>query len=134
MPRFWREIPSRYNLMGSKCENCGKVWFPTRDICPECHRESIGKMKPYKLKPTGTILTYTVIRTPQKGFEKIAPYIMAIVEMDDGPRITSQIVDCEPDEVEIGKRVKAVFRKISEDGPGGTINYGYKFVLADHPY
>ncbi|MCD6461652.1 MAG: Zn-ribbon domain-containing OB-fold protein [Thermoplasmata archaeon] len=134
MPRFWREIPSRYSLMGSRCGNCGKIWFPTRDMCPDCHRKSLGKMEPYRLKPEGTIVTYTVIHTAQKGFEAMAPYVMAVVELDDGVRVTSQVIDCEPEDVAIGKRVKAVLRRISEEGKEGTINYGYKFVLADQPY
>ena len=40
----WREIPGRYNLEGSKCPCCGKVYFPKRNMCPACRRESIGKM------------------------------------------------------------------------------------------
>ncbi len=54
---------------------------------------------------------------------------MGIIKLDEGPRITSQIVDCDPEEVSIGSRVRAVFRKIDEEGPAGAIHYGYKFVL-----
>lgn len=43
----------------------------------------------------------------------------------------SQLTDCEIDEIDIGKKVRMVFRKISEDGDAGIINYGYKFVLAE---
>ena len=42
--REWREIPGRYNLEGSKCHCCGKIYFPKRNMCPVCRRESIGKM------------------------------------------------------------------------------------------
>lgn len=57
------------------------------------------------------------------------PYILAIVKLEEGPKLTAEIVDCEIDEVKIGKEVGAVFRKIVEKGPHGVIQYGYKFKL-----
>ncbi|MCK4718430.1 MAG: Zn-ribbon domain-containing OB-fold protein [Thermoplasmata archaeon] len=134
MSRFWREIPSRYNLVGTKCPNCGRIFFPTRDMCPDCHRASIGRMEPYQLNEHGTVVTYTVIHVAQLGFEMMVPYVMAIVEMEGGVRMTSQIVDCEPSEVAIGTKVKAVFRRIGAEGHEGPIHYGYKFVLEDQAY
>ena len=47
----------------------------------------------------------------------------------EGPVLTGQIVDAENDSIEMGKRVRSVFRKICEDGKSGIIQYGYKFVL-----
>ncbi|MFQ5920105.1 MAG: Zn-ribbon domain-containing OB-fold protein, partial [Thermoplasmata archaeon] len=38
IPRFWREIQSRYNLVGTQCGNCGTLDFPPRDVCPKCGR------------------------------------------------------------------------------------------------
>ncbi|HIH97037.1 MAG TPA: Zn-ribbon domain-containing OB-fold protein [Thermoplasmata archaeon] len=127
VPRFWREIPQRYNLIGKKCTQCGQIYFPPRDVCPKCRRESIGKMEDYKLKGTAKIFTYTIIHIAPPEFVKQQPYIMAIVELDEGPRLTAQLVDIEPENVKIGIRVKAVFRKIKEDGSKGVIYYGYKF-------
>lgn len=129
--RFWREQKARYTLLGSQCKNCGKIFFPERVICPICHRESVGKMEPIHLSPTGTIESYTVIYEAPPFQRMQVPYIMAIIHMDDGPRLTAQIVDTEPEMVDIGKRVRAVFRKVREDGKGGAIYYGYKFVLAE---
>jgi len=126
VPRFWREIPARYNLIGTKCSHCGEVFFPPREVCPSC--KSI-EMEKFKLKGTGEILSYTVIRVPPAGFEGQVPYVIAIIKMDEGPKLTAQIVDCDPSQVEIGKRVKVCFRRISEDGRAGIIYYGYKFVL-----
>ena len=53
--------------------------------------------------------------------------MLAIVKLDEGPRMTAQIV-CRPDEVKIGMRVKSVFRRIATDGESGIIHYGTKFV------
>jgi uncharacterized OB-fold protein len=52
---------------------------------------------------------------------------VALIELDDDMRLLSQVVDVDPAEVKAGMRVEAVFRKVSEDGPSGIIQYGYKF-------
>jgi uncharacterized OB-fold protein len=54
-----------------------------------------------------------------------------MVKMDEGVMLTSQLIDANPKEVRIGMRVKATLRRIGEDGPGGVINYGYKFKPLD---
>ena len=127
-PRFWREFPSRYNLLASKCGNCGRVYLPTRMMCPKCHRESLGKMKHAYLGGEGEVVTYTVIHTAQQGFDMQVPYVMAIIKLKEGLKLTGQIVDCDPEEVKIGMKVRSVLRRISEDGAAGTIHYGYKFM------
>ncbi|MDD5502930.1 MAG: Zn-ribbon domain-containing OB-fold protein [Candidatus Thermoplasmatota archaeon] len=130
VPRFWREIPQRYNLIGSKCGSCGTVDFPPRTICPHCRRKSIGKMEDIKLSGKGEIVSYSIVREAPEGFEIQVPYAMALIKLDDGPTLTAQIVDCELEEVKIGARVEAVFRRIQEESKSGVIYYGYKFQLA----
>ncbi|MCK5559339.1 MAG: Zn-ribbon domain-containing OB-fold protein [Thermoplasmata archaeon] len=127
--RFWREQPNRYNLIGTKCPNCETVFFPPRDMCPKCHRLSIGKMERTQLSGKGKIVTYTVVHDSSSAFRMQIPYIMAIIEFEEGTRVTGQLVDCEPEDLAIGKSVHTVFRKIREDGKSGTIHYGYKFRL-----
>lgn len=61
------------------------------------------------------------------GFYKQTPYILAIVELKEGPKLTSRIVDCELDEVKINMPVKSAFRKIRESDEAGLIYYGYAF-------
>jgi hypothetical protein len=126
-PRYAREIPRRYRLEGAKCTACGKVSFPPRLICPECKSRSF---EPVRLKENGTIVTYTVIRVAPKQFSKEIPYVVAIVELEDGVRLTTQVADCGPEEVAIGARVKMVFRRIQEEGEAGLLCYGYKARLA----
>ena len=124
VPRFWREIPNRYNLVGARCGNCNKVLFPPRYICPYCRR--MGKLEPYRLKRRGKVLTYTVVHVAANGFEDQAPYVLAIVELEDGPRLTAQVTDCNTDEIKIGDEVEIVFRRMGEDGQDGVIYYGFK--------
>ncbi|MCD6330806.1 MAG: Zn-ribbon domain-containing OB-fold protein [Thermoplasmata archaeon] len=125
--RYWREIPARYNLIGKKCQVCGKIYFPPRYVCPKCRRKSIGKMEDYKLNGRGTVESYTIIYTAPPEFEGKTPYAIALIKMDEGCYLTGQIVDCKLDEIHIGMRVEACLRRIQEDGKRGAIYYGYKF-------
>jgi uncharacterized protein len=125
--RGWRHISQRYNLIGSKCLQCGEVFFPMRVICPKCRRK--GKLEDIKFSGNGKIHSYSVIHTPTDEFKNISPYAVAIIELEEGAKITSQIVDCDIDKIEIGQEVELVFRKIREEGEEGVISYGYKFKL-----
>jgi len=84
-------------------------------------------MEEYKLKGEGTVETYTIIHDPPPHFEGEEPYAVAIIKLDEGCKVIAQIVDCGLDELQIGMRTKACFRKIQEDGKSGAIYYGYKF-------
>lgn len=129
LPLHWRLIPQRYNLIGSECTTCGTAFFPQRQVCPNCRRK--GKIKDKEYKGTGEIYSYTIIHAPPRGFEYKKPYSLAIVKLDEGPMLTAQIVDCNPEEVSIGVKVKKVFRRIEVRGDEGIIKYGYKFKIKD---
>ncbi|MEW6329183.1 MAG: Zn-ribbon domain-containing OB-fold protein [Candidatus Micrarchaeota archaeon] len=124
----WRKIPERYGLIGSHCENCNTHYFPIRKICPKCRRR--GRMHEVKYHGRGRIYSYTVVNSPPSGFELEAPYVLALVELENGPRVTAQIVDCALEDVKIGTPVEVVFRKIHEDGDEGLIHYGFKFKVS----
>ncbi len=74
-------------------------------------------------------MTYTIIRSAGDQFKFLTPYALAIIELDEGSKLTSQVI-CEIDQIKIGMRVKPVFRKLAEDGKSGAIFYGTKFVPA----
>ena len=123
----WRLIPTRYNLVGTECKSCGQKYFPPRNICPECRRRS--QMVRFKFSGVGEVYSYTVVRAAPTGFEYQKPYVVAIVRLEEGAMCTSQIVDCNPEDVSIGDKVELVFRKIMADDESGIIRYGYKFRL-----
>ena len=127
VPRFWREIQQRYNLKAKKCELCERVYFPPREACPYCRRKSMDKMKDIKLSGRGEVLTYTIIHVGPEAFEEQVPYPIAIIQLEEGPKVTAQIVDCNIEDVHIGMKVQSTFRKIQQDGSTGAIYYGYKF-------
>jgi len=125
MSLSWRKIPERYGLIGTKCGNCGKYYFPSREICPTCRRK--GKISKHKFKGKGKIYAYTYVTAPPKGFELQAPYVVGIIELDEGARATGQIVDAKLEDLYIGMTVEFVFRKLVEQGKNGVIHYGFKF-------
>lgn len=122
----WRRIKERYGLIGSKCENCGTYYFPTKHVCKKCRRK--GKIVRHKFAGKGKILTFSLVTSPPEGFKHEAPYMMAIVELEEGARLMTQIVDCHKmGELKIGDPVEVVFRRIQEDSPEGILQYGFKF-------
>lgn len=123
--RYAREIPQRYRLEASKCGRCGHINFPPRLVCPEC------KAKDFEMMPLGDegkLVSFTVIRVASEKFSRGTPYAIGIVELDDGVRLTAQITDADVDELQIGQKVRLVFRRIQEEGRSGILCYGYKAV------
>jgi uncharacterized OB-fold protein len=98
--------------------------FPRGGVCDGCGSADLEELE---LSDKGTVVSWTVVRNPPAGYQKYSPYTVALVELDDGPRVLSQLVDIEPDEVKTGMRVEAAFRRVKEDGSSGIIEYGYKF-------
>jgi len=125
--RTWRHIPQRYNLIGSKCTTCGKSYFPPRVLCPKCRRK--GKLENIQFKGTGKIHSFSIVHAPPEDFKIMSPYAVAIIELDEGAKVTSQIVNSDLDKIEIGDTVEMIFRKIREDGEDGVISYGFKFQV-----
>ena len=94
--RTWRHIQQRYNLIGTKCTTCGELFFPSRVVCPNCRRK--GNLEPFQFSGKGKIHTFSVIRSAPDNFKKSAPYAVAVVELEEGAKLTSQLVDCDVEE------------------------------------
>lgn len=123
--QVWRRIRSIYNIQGTHCKTCNRYYFPPRPVCPDCRRK--GELEDYRFKGLGKIHSFAIVRQAPDDFKRQVPYVVAQVELDEGARLTAQIVNIDPEDVEIGMRVRACFRKITEFGHGGIIVYGYKF-------
>jgi uncharacterized OB-fold protein len=128
IPLHWRLQKSRYTLTGTKCHTCNTAFFPPNNLCPTCRRR--GDIREFRFSGRGRILSYTITRIPPEGFEIYTPYAVAIIELEEGTTIAGQVIGS-PEEVEIGKSVRPVFRKIYEDGSSGLIHYGIKFEIED---
>ncbi|TVR23337.1 MAG: hypothetical protein EA396_03655 [Anaerolineaceae bacterium] len=84
---------------------------------------------------TGEIYSFTTVQAAPESFMAHAPYVVALVKLDEGRLITAQITDIDPDDPpQIGERVEMVTRKLTTEGERGMIVYGYKFrkVLPPH--
>ena len=128
IPRYWRLKNQRYRLQGTVCENCGQYSFPPRAVCPKCKSRN---QKPFVFSGKGTVFSFTTIYQTIGAYQDKVPYLVALIDLDEGPRITAQLTDVEWDEVHIGMPVEMVVRKYYEDGADGPIFYGYKFRPSD---
>jgi uncharacterized OB-fold protein len=122
--RFWRTTGQRYQLIGEECPNCGTKIFPPRDVCPACDKEA---KTPFAFSGKGEVYSYSTIHAAPEGFEKYAPYTVALVRLAEGPLVTAQLTDVDAGAVRVGMPVEMVTRVLREDGERGMMVYGYKF-------
>lgn len=100
-------------FLGLQCNGCNTVTFPPMGVCRSC---SGTDLKIAEIRGEGTIRTFTVVRVAPEG--KKAPYIVAMVEVDEGAWVMGNLVDTNPDEADmglIGKRVKLGSKNIEGD-------------------
>ena len=114
---FW-DATAEGRLVLPRCVECDTVvWYP-RPFCPAC-----GSLKVSWIAASGrgTVYSYTVNRRGQAdlpAYHDAGVYVLAYVELEEGPRIMTNIVDCSPDEVRIGQRVEVVFH---DTGQGNAL-------------
>ena len=127
--RIWREFPQRYRLEAVKNKDTGEVYFPPRCVSKDGKKFNAEL---YVLPDEGKIFTFTIIETPPSQFKDEAPYVVGIIELIDGTRVTCQITDvADKSWLAIGKKVRLEFRRIQTDGSHGVLSYGYKAVPAE---
>ncbi|MDG6952580.1 MAG: Zn-ribbon domain-containing OB-fold protein [Nitrososphaerota archaeon] len=124
--QYWRIRDRYYRLIGSRCGACGAEFFPPVYRCKKCGSEEIADRE---MPRTGKILTHTLLHEPLPGFESQAPFYLAVVRLDNGAKVLTQIVDSPPEAVKSGANVRATVRRANVDGESGQIFYGYKFVI-----
>lgn len=94
-------------LVGRRCGSCEKVYIPPRGSCPTCARAC---EEPVEVSQTGTVTTFSVIRIPFEGQMLTPPYACAHIVLDGADVPLLHIVgDCDPDAVQVGMRVTAVW-------------------------
>ncbi|HMF47760.1 MAG TPA: Zn-ribbon domain-containing OB-fold protein [Candidatus Saccharimonadales bacterium] len=113
---FW-DAAAQNKLLMQHCKDCGAwVWTP-RPLCNECGSEHIewtamsGKGEIYSF----TVIRQVVGRAASKSFEPDIPYVVAWVDLDEGPRMISNVVGCPVDQVTLGMKVSVVFEQASKD-------------------
>jgi len=111
---YW-DATAEGRLVLPRCTACGTViWYP-RGFCPTCASFAVEWVE---LPGTGSIYSFSIPRRGQGAYADAAPYVLAYVELDlpdgagddqVGPRVITNIVDCDPWSVSVGDRVEAVF-------------------------
>lgn len=112
--RYW-EGTRRGELWLRKCLRCEKGYFYPRDICPSCFSRETDW---FRSSGQGTLYTFAIVhRAPHPGFAEDAPYIVALVEVEDGVRIPTNIVNVEPapENLRVGMAMRVVYEKITPE-------------------
>jgi uncharacterized OB-fold protein len=118
---FWEGLKA-HTLLLQACEH-GHLRFIPTEMCPRCQSES-WTWEP--VSGRGTIYTHAVVhRGPTPAYQKDAPYVIVHVELEEGPRMISNLVGCDPTEVRIGMPVEIVYEDVS---PEWTL-YKFKPVI-----
>jgi len=87
-------------IKGYKCVNCNWSDFFATKACPRC----LSEITEASFSVQGKVATFTVIRYPPTGFEKGAPYVVALIDLDGGPRVIGRIT-ASPNEVRVSQMV-----------------------------
>ena len=109
---FWDGC-KEHQLRFEKCRDCQHIRWPPSVICPLCYSRDTELIV---ASGKGKIHTFTVYHQAfHKSFMNDLPYITAIIELDEGPRLLSNIVDCSPDEVTCEMPVEVVWDDITSE-------------------
>jgi len=109
---FWAAA-KRHELQIQRCGSCGAYIFYPREVCPECLSSDLQWIK---VSGKGTVYSYTIARAPtHPAFAEEVPYVIAIVELAEGPHLTTNITGCKPDEVRVGMPVVATFDDVTPE-------------------
>ncbi len=107
---FWEGV-NNHKLMIQWCETCQKHIFYPRIICPHCYSEDVSWVE---ASGQGRIHSYTVVHRGIPPFNEQTPYVVAIVELNEGVRMISRIIG-DREKIEIDKPVSVVYEKIDDD-------------------
>lgn len=124
LPAYRRTARERLGLVGEVCPCCQAKLFPPRDICPHCGGPA---KEEYAFCGKGEVYSYSTLYSPPAEFERVAPYTVALVRLEEGPLVTAQLTDVEPEELHVGLPVEMVTRRLYEEGDDGVIVYNFKF-------
>lgn len=110
---FW-DAARQGELRVPRCTDCGKHHLYPRTVCPHCGSSSLLWTS---CRGTGEVYSFTVVhRAPSPAFEADVPYVVAVVQLDEGPHLMTNLVEIAPEAVRIGQRVQVRFRAAGEEG------------------
>ena len=109
---FWEAL-ARHELYLQRCRDCGTIRFPPRAVCPKDLSDNTEWLR---ASGRGTVYTFTVTHQNHSvGFREELPYVLAVVELAEGPRLMTNIVGCAPDAVRIGMPVVVEYEDVTPE-------------------
>ncbi|HJQ83806.1 MAG TPA: Zn-ribbon domain-containing OB-fold protein [Candidatus Binatia bacterium] len=109
---FWEAL-ARHELYFQRCRACGTNRLYPRAVCPACLSSATEWVR---ASGRGTVYSFTVTHQNQApGFREELPYVLAIVELEEGVRLMTNVVGCAPDAVRIGMPVEVVFDDVTPE-------------------
>ena len=109
---FW-EGAKRHELHMPRCRRCDRLFWYPREVCPVCLGADIDWVQ---VSGRGRLHSFTVIHQPANpAFRDDVPYIYAIVQLDEGPRLITNVVECPPEKVHIDMPLVAVYDDVTPD-------------------
>jgi len=96
-----------------RCGACRQFLFAPRPACPHCGGADLAWSD---VSGRGRVFSFTVVhRAPSEAFRAQVPYVVAIVELEEGVRLLANVVGCAPADVRVGMPVRAVFEPVTAD-------------------
>ena len=109
---FW-EAAKRHELIMQRCRACDSWIFYPREQCPTCFSRDLVWAA---VSGRGRVYAFTIVQQPaDPSFQDDTPYAYAIIQLDEGVRLPSNLVDCDPYDVKVDMPVVAVFEEASAD-------------------
>ena len=109
---YWNGLRERRLLM-PRCDACGTHWFPPTLLCPSC---STKKWSWTAVSGRGRIFSYVVYhRIYHPGFADEIPYAVAVIQLDEGPRLVSNVIGVAPDQLVCDMPVEVVYQPVTDN-------------------
>jgi uncharacterized OB-fold protein len=109
---FWDGLREG-ELRLQKCGDCGEFVFYPRPACSRCMSE---RLEWTTVSGRGKVYTFTIVRRANiPAFQADVPYVFAIVELDEGPRLATNVIGCDPESVRVDMPVKAAYDDVTEE-------------------
>jgi uncharacterized OB-fold protein len=109
---FW-EAARRHELVMPRCTTCDHVFFYPRSECPRCFSTTLELVP---VSGRGRLHSFTIVYQPANAaFKAEAPHVYAVVQLDEGPRLVSNVVECDPEAVRVDMPLVAVFDDVTPE-------------------
>ncbi len=109
---YW-EAAKRHELVLQRCQGCGHYRYPPGDTCPRCLSDRLVWVK---ASGRGSVYTWTVFhQVYHHAFARDVPYAVVAVELEEGPRLATNLVDYKTEDIEVGMPVEVVFDDVTEE-------------------